>query len=266
MAMMVVDQLVVFALVGIVVIVLFGAIVMYLDLKKTAPEAFVLRKARKQRKPVVMVHYQSRNVFMEVPEEENMEGSVLPFYKVKRVGLKFRDSTAQKSENLSGITLYHHFEVTPEPISTSTAAAYSQFQDWLKEKGVDIDGIEDLAYVALNEYEKIKDIKATIGNLHIESEEERTRVCEILLFIEKNRAEAEKMKLRSGIFTYMTVTRAIDATLAYTSANLAFSKSAIETWVKSAYPQDSKNLMTYALAFVFVALGAGLFLKVGGFI
>lgn len=267
MALMLIDSNFIVALGMIAVLSVFGAIFLYMDIKRYAPEAMAIRAARKQKKPLVMVHFQSGNSYIEIPTEENIEGSVLPFYKLKRVGLKFRDSTGQKVEKLSGeVPMYHHYEVTPEPINTATAVAFSQIQDWLRKNSIDIDGIEDLVFPVLNDYEKTKDIKATLESLYFEKEEERERVAAIIRFIEANRKELEQMKLKSGIFTYQTITRAIDATLAYTSANLAFSKQAIETWVKAAYPIDQKNMLTYAMVFVMVCIGAGIFLKVGGFI
>jgi len=261
MAAIVIDQSILVALLGIVAISVMGAGFLYTDIKRFAPEAFKLRAARKGKKPLVMVHYQSGRSEFEVPEEENMEGSVLPFYKVKRVGLKFRDTSGQKSEMFGGITLYHHFEVTPEPINTKTAVAFSQMNDWLKSKNMDIDGIEDLVYLAMSDTERVKDIKAVIRSLHIETEEERMKVEGILRLIDQHRKEVEQMRVRSGIFTYMVVTRALDATLAYTSANLAFSKSAIETWVKAANPLLQGDAMKWGIIFVMVMVGLLVFVK-----
>lgn len=180
---------------------------------------------------------------------------------MRRVGLKFRDTSGQKSEIFGGTTLYHHYEVTPEPVNTKTAVAFSQMQDWLRARKMDVEGIEDLVYLAMSDHERVNDIKAVLNSLYIETEGDRQRVEEILKFIDEHKAEVQQLKVKSGIFTYMVVTRALDATLGYTSANLAFAKCAIETWVKAANPLTTGDTMKWGIIFVMVMVGLLVFVK-----
>jgi hypothetical protein len=86
----------------------------------------------------------------------------------------------------------------------------------------------------------------------------------MLEYIEEFKEEIQKQKVQSGLFTYQTIVRALDATMAYTSANLSFTKTAIEAYVRQQMNANTKNLILYFIGAFILCLGAGTFLKLSG--
>jgi hypothetical protein len=245
-----------------------GFFLYWSGIKRWAPEAALFKQARQQKKPLVVTHFQNNTAVPAIPKIQKMEdddGVVVPFYTIPKVGLKFKDSSGTKAEKWFGdITIYHHYELTPEPISTAFAVAFSQFKDLLRKNKIDIEGMEDVAFYAISEHEKLKDIEETLKSINIPNTETRMKIREMLEYIDKFKKDIQKEKLQSGLYTYQTVVRALDATMAYTSANLAFTKTAIEAYVRQQLNQSSKNLMLYFIGAFILALAAGTFLKLAG--
>lgn len=245
-----------------------GFFVYWSGIRRWAPEAALFKEARQKKKPIVITHFQNNTAIPAIPKIEKMEENddvVVPFYTIPKVGLKFKDSSGTKAEKWFGdITVYHHYELTPEPISTAFAVAFSQFKDMLRKNHIDVDGIEDIAFYAISEHEKLKDIEETLKSLNISNTETMIKIQEMLEFIEKFKVDIQKEKLQSGLYTYQIVVRALDATMAYTSANLAFTKTAIEAYVRQQMNQQTKNLMLYFIGAFIFCLGAGTFLKLAG--
>jgi hypothetical protein len=134
----------------------------------------------------------------------------------------------------------------------------------LKKNHIDVDGIEDIAFYAITEHEKLKDIESTLGSLNITNLETRIKLQKMLEYIEEFKEEIQKQKVQSGLFTYQTIVRALDATMAYTSANLSFTKTAIEAYVRQQMNANTKNLILYFIGAFILCLGAGTFLKLSG--
>lgn len=245
-----------------------GFFVYWSGMKRWSPEAVLFKEARQKKKPIVVTHFQNNTAVPAIPKVEKMEdddGVVVPFYTIPKVGLKFKDSSGTKAEKWFGdITVYHHYELTPEPISTAFAVAFSQFKDLLRKNKIDIDGMEDVAFYAISEHEKLKDIEETLNSINIPNTETRIKIKEMLEYIERFKKDIQKEKIQSGLYTYQVVVRALDATMAYTSANLAFTKTAIEAYVRQQINQQNKNLMLYFIGAFILALAAGTFLKLAG--
>lgn len=266
--MIIIDEKIFLLLIITDIGLIIGFILYYLGIKRWAPEATIFRDARKKKQPIVITHFQNGSAVPAIPKVEKMEDDdnvIVPFFTIPKVGLKFKDASGMKAEKWFGdITVYHYFELTPEPISTAFAAAHSQFKDLLKKNRIDIEGMEDVAFYAISENEKLKDIEETLKSLNIPDIETRTKIQEMLEYIEKYKSDIQKEKLQSGLFVYQTIVRALDATMAYTSANLAFTKTAIEAYVRQQLNQQTKNLMLYFIGAFILCLGAGTFLKLAG--
>lgn len=266
--MIIIDEKIFLVLVMSDIVLIFGFLFYWSGIRRWAPEANIFKEARKKKLPIVITHFQNNTAFPAIPKVQKMEDNddvVVPFYTIPKVGLKFKDSTGMKAEKWFGdITVYHHFELTPEPISTAFAVAFSQFKDLLKKNNIDIDGMEDIAFYAITENEKLKDIEETLKSLNIQNAETRMKVQEMLQYIDDFKEEIQKQKLQSGLFTYQTVVRALDATMAYTSANLAYTKAALEAYIRAQLGANTKNLMLYFIGAFILCLGAGTFLKLSG--
>ncbi len=245
-----------------------GFFLYWSGINRWAPEAKIFKEARQKKKPIVITHFTNNTAVPAIPKIEKMEESddvVVPFYTIPKVGLKFKDSSGTKAEKWFGdITVYHHYELTPEPISTAFAVAFSQFKDLLRKNNIDIEGIEDVAFYAITENEKLKDIEETLKSLNITNTETILKIKEMLEYIQDFKVDIQKVKLQSGLYTYQTVVRALDATMAYTSANLAFTKTAIEAYVRQQLNTERKNLLIYFIGAFILCLGAGTFLKLAG--
>ena len=145
----------------------------------------------------------------------------------------------------------------PEPVAVADAVAFSQLKDHLKEKGIDIETIEDVAFYVLSEYEKSGNLDEALRSARIDDEETREKVLTFLKFIQQHRSELEKLKLRSGLFTFQTAARALDATIAYTSSNVAHMKRVIEASLRREMQNPYTDFFKYGL-FIFLAmLGLG---------
>jgi hypothetical protein len=262
--MIVVPEILVFGLVVIIVMVGLSAFLIFVDFKKNAPEAFIFKKARKVKLPVLFLHYSDGALKIVLPTKEKGKGNPAPtgmsYYVVPPVGIKFRDLDGTKTEHMRGVQVLHYFPNIPEPISTQQAIAYSQLKDYLREKGIDISGIENIAFLIASDVEKMKNVERAIKNAQVGDAETHEKIIEFLTFIDENRKEIEAMHLKSGIFTYRTVVSALDSIIAYTSANVAHTKAVMESWLRQELRGEVTEWIKYGMFLFLAALGAGIFI------
>jgi len=262
--MIIVPEIVVYGLVlGIVMMGMF-AFFFYIDFKKNAPEAFVLKAARKAKEkvPIAFLHFPDGTMRIALPKREKGRTgnpTSMPYYTIPGLGIKFRDLDGSKTEHLKDLSVIHYFPNIPEPISTQQAIAYSQLKDYLRERGIDITGIENVAFLIASDAEKLKDVERAIRNAQVTDEETRAKIVEFLRFIDENRKEIESLRLKSGIFTYRTVVSALDSVIAYTSANVAHTKAVIESWLRQELRSEITDWIKYGMFLFLAALGAGIF-------
>ena len=258
--MMVISETVFMGLIFLAVGLFFAIIILLVSIKKFAPEAFIFMKARKRGIPLAFVHYPDGVIKPYVPRVEikNPE-SVSPYYSVGDVGIKFSNPDGTKVERwFSEIPVYHYFKNIPEPVSNVQTVAYSQLKDFLKEKGMSIEGIEDVAFYVLTELEKGKDVERAIRNAQIEDGETRARILKFVEWIRRNKEEVDRLKLKSGVYTYQTAMQALDSTIAYTSANVAHAKSVWQAWFQNRMDIGKENLIRYGIFLFLAALAGGI--------
>ena len=276
------------------------ALVMFaLAIKRYAPEAFIFWRARREGKPLALVHYPEGIVRAYVPrEEKRLNPSVTNYYYVGDVGIKFKGTNATLERWNGRIPIYHYFVNIPEAIATREAVAFSQFKDYLKEHKIDVSGIEDIAFFVISRYEKylgklmeqkeeIKErlmkqlkkerkvideteveeivranieeqaMRQALQDTGLDNEEMVQKMVHLLKFIEKNREEIEKMKTKSGQFTYQVVANAIDIVSAYTSANIAHTKAVLESAIRESLGSEVKDYIKYGMLIFIGCLGLG---------
>ena len=174
------------------------ALVMFaLAIKRYAPEAFIFWRARREGKPLALVHYPEGIVRAYVPREERrLNPSVTNYYYVGDVGIKFKGTNATLERWNGRIPIYHYFVNIPETIATREAVAFSQFKDYLKEHKIDVSGIEDIAFFVISRYEKYlgkglsqeEAMRRALSDTGLDNEEMVQKMINLLKFIEKNRA------------------------------------------------------------------------------
>ena len=276
------------------------ALVMFaLTIKRYAPEAFIFWRARREGKPLALVHYPEGIVRAYIPREERrLNPSATNYWYVADVGIKFKGSSATVEKWEGRIPVFHYFVNIPETIATREAVAFSQFKDYLKEHKIDVSGIEDIAFFVINRYEKYlgklmeqKDefkeklkrqlrkegkyfndaeieevVKATIEeramrqalqDTGLDNEEMVQKMINLLKFIERNREEIEKMKTKTGQFTYQVIANAIDTVSAYTSANVAHTKAVLESAIRESLGSEVKDYIKYGMLIFIGCLGLG---------
>jgi len=270
-----------------------------LAIKRYAPEAFIFWRARRQGKPLCLVHYPEGVVRAYIPREERrLNPSTTNYWYVADVGIKFKGSPASVERWNGRIPVFHYFVNVPEAVATRIAVAFSQFKDYLKKKGIDVHGIEDIVFTVINKYEKylgrlmeqkeqIKEdyekqlreegrmlsdaeiekivrksieeqaMRQALQETRMDNEETVQKMINLLKFIEANRKEIEKMKTKSGQFTYQVVANAIDTVSAYTSANVAHTKAVLESAIRETIGTEVKDYIKYGLLIFLGCLGLG---------
>ena len=83
------------------------------------------------------------------------------------------------------------------------------------------------------------------------------KMINLLKFIEKNREEIEKMKTKTGQFTYQVIANAIDTVSAYTSANVAHTKAVLESAIREQLGSEVKDYIKYGMLIFMGCLGLG---------
>lgn len=246
-----------------IIIPCFGLLMFFLMIKKQAPEALLFMKARRKKVPVVMVHYPEGTVQPYIPKMQMDKDAEVPaiHYVVGNVGIKFRNPDGSKTERWMGeVPMFHYFRNIPEAVATTEAIAYSQLKDYFKEKGVDISGIEDVAFYVLSEVERSGNVKKALHNAQIDNQETMKQVLQFLNFVKANKKEIQDLKLKSGIFTYQTAVRALDSVIAYTSSNVAHMKSVIEASLRHEMNSGVSDMIKYGIFLFLASLGAGVFI------
>ena len=264
--MIAVSEVVIFGMLLSIIFLIFILVMFYASIKKSAPEALLFMKARRKKLPMTLVHYPEGTVRPYIPkiERHNPEAST-PYFIVGEVGIKFRNPDGKKTERWNGdIPVHNYFVNMPESVAIADTVAYSQLKDYLKQEGVDIDTIEDVAFFVLSEFERTGNIELALRSAQIDSDETKEKVINFLKFIEVHKQDLENLKLRSGIFTFQTAIRALDATIAYTSSNVAHMKSVIESSIRRQLANATTDILKYGVFLFLVCLGVGALIMLVG--
>lgn len=265
--MIAVSEALIFSLVLTIIFLMFAFALYYLNIRKNVPEALLFAKARKKKLPICLVHYPENIVRPFIPKIERHSSEVsTPYFVVADVGIKFRNPDGRKTERWNGdIPLFNYFVNMPEGVAIADAVAYSQLKDYLKTQDIDIDTIEDVAFYVLSEFERTGDIELALSSAKIENDEIKENLLNFLNFIKNHKADIDNLKLRSGIFTFQTAIRALDATIAYTSSNVAHMKSVIEASIRRQLASTTSDFIKYGMMIFLACLGVGaLFIMVKG--
>lgn len=259
------DQNVVYALLGSTAISVIGIVMLLMKIWKSAPEAFLLMKARSKRMPLILMHYPNNVCKLHYPVLEKGVENVANYFSVDGGNYKFWDASGQNYEKLNGdITLYHTMVNTTETVNTRIAAMLAQVERHLREVGLPIDGMQDLFFYVLSQMDKIDEyinrkptVDEVLERIRVKDDATKIRVKKVIEYIQNNREVIETLNpyLKPIPFSFQTIVRSWDNLIAFTSKNFLQAKSIIETAAKrDALAQNSQVLM-YALGCVIVLAG-----------
>jgi len=270
MVAMILDSNIFWGLVGTLGLVILLAVIFYLKMKNTVPEAFVLMQAREKKIPVIMYHYSNNITKLIFPQVEEKVEDIANYFRADGV-YKFWDSSGQNYERLNGdITLYHVLSNVPETVNHKIAAQMSQIEAFLKNSGYSIDGMQDLFFYVLSEAEKesvytrdgveIKEkrtLEEILCSISLDDQETKLRVKEAIVYLQENRQEFEQLVpyFRPVPFSFQTMIRAWDNTMGFTSKNFMQAKTIIETAVRREGSLQSSQVLMYAFGVVIVLCG-----------
>lgn len=239
-----------------------AAIMLYVTLKKNAPDAFVHWQANRQGKPVCRVRFRGKVVSDYIADIDKSEkGMGTPYWTVPSVGLKFKPEVDSIYFIEGSIPCCDYFENIPKSIKTEIAVAFSQLKDYFKKIGIPIEGIEDLAFYIASESE-VSGSENAIKDARINSAETKEIIRKYIATINKHKGQLKNMRLESGVFTWQTAMNALDSTIAYTSSSLTHTKETIRAAVMRQEENKRKDLMMYAVIAVILAI-AGIILLYG---
>jgi hypothetical protein len=266
MAQVVMDINIVWALLGATAISVIGVIMLLLKIWKSAPEAFLLMKARSKRMPLVMMHYPNNVVKLHYPKLEKGVENVANYYSVDKGNYKFWDASGQNYEKLNGdITLYHTMVNTTETVNARIAAMMSQIERHLRQVGLPIDGMQDLFFYVLSQTDKEDEehpgrkpsVDEVLERIRVKDEATRRRVREVINYIHEHKELIETLNpyLKPIPFSFQTIVRSWDNLIAFTSKNFVQAKSIIETAAKRDAGSQQSEVLKYALGAIIVLAG-----------
>jgi hypothetical protein len=274
MVAMIIDSNIVWGLVMALGVVIMVAVVYFMKLKRTVPEAFVLMQARDKKIPVIMYHYPNNVTKLVFPELEQTVEDIANYFKADGV-YKFWDASGQNYERLNGdVTLYHVLSNVPETVNHKIAAVMSQVEAFLKNSGFPIDGMQDLFFYVLSEVEKEVDtgkvdpktgdaivtkrsMDEVLKSISLDDLETKERVKSAVKFLQGHKDQFEQLVpyFRPVPFSFQTMIRSWDNLMAFTSKNFMQAKTIIETAVRREGAFAQSQVLMYAFGSVIVLAG-----------
>jgi hypothetical protein len=245
---------------GVVLVCFFMfliSIVLYISIKKNAPDAMVHWKAKRTGDMVCRVHYRGKKCIDYIATLDKAEKEIgTPYWTVPNIGIKFKPEPDDIEFIEGSVPCVNYYENIPEGQKIAHVKAYSELKDYFKSIGLPIDGVEDVAFYVLSEAQKTTPEQA-VKNAMIDSDETKVHVRKYLNAVENNKTEIEKMKLSSGIFTFQTAMKALDSTAAYTSSHIAHMKETIRAAIMRSEENKRKDYILYAIICFILAMAVG---------
>ena len=261
--MITLDDWMVYAGVGLIVLIPMGSMILFLSIRNNAPEAFTHWKAARGGDVVCRVHYKGGKVKDWIGEIDNDEkGLGTNYWKIPEIGLKFKPSSDMIEFIEGSIPCVNYYENLTAGLKTAEIVAYDQLRAHFRMLGVSVDGIEKDAFYILAESEKLKDGERAIDNTKIKSQETRKYLKRFLDVVNNNKDELKKLRIESGIFSYQTTVKALDALIAFNGAAFQHAKEVIIAAALRKEEDNKKKMIEYAIIAVILAI-AGIILLYG---
>ncbi len=262
--MIALDDWMVLAGMGIIILLIFGSVILFMSIRNNAPDAFTHWKAARTGQVVCRVHYRGgkvRDYVGEIDKDEKGLGS--NYWKVPEVGEKFKPAPDQIEFIEGSIPCVNYFENTMVGTRTAEIVAFSRLKEHFKKKGVSIEGIEKDTFFVLAETEKFgSDDAHAIANTKIKSNETRKYLQDFLNAVHNCEDEIKKLNNESGVFSYQTAIKAIDGVIGFTGASFSHAKEVIIAATLRKEEDSKKKMIEYAIIAVILAI-AGVILLYG---
>lgn len=269
-----IDATILIILFVVAALIIGGSVMFVMTLYKRAPEAVLFMLARQRKIPIVIMHYPNNVARMFLPTLEKGTEGIANYYSVDNGNFKFIDASGQNFEKLSGdITVYHVMQNVTESINVRVASHLSTLSRFLSQRGMAIDGMEDLFFYVITQCLRDDDndgrlptVDEVLERLRINDEATRLKLRVVVGYVIKHQKEIEKLVplLRPQPFNFQTIIRSWDNLMAFTSKNFIQAKSIIETKAKRDVNSGNKEIFIYVIAAVIVICGTAFALKVLG--
>lgn len=250
-----------YAVGGIAVLMFIASIGMFFAIKNNAPDAFSHWTAARNGAKICRVHYRGRKASDYIAHEEKEDKELgASYWTVPTIGLKFKPEPEDIEFIEGSIPCVNYYENMTEPIKIKQAVAFSQLKEYFKKINMPINGVEDIAFYVSSENEKLSDKQRAINNAKIESGETQKVIQKYLDTVDAYKKEISDMKIESGLFTWQTAMRSLDSIMAFTSSHFANARETIRAAEKRKLENQNKNLMTYAVVAVILAIAGAILL------
>lgn len=255
MAQVVIEELYMYAALGLSGMFLIISAMFFIVIKQNCPDAFDHWKAKRNNQPICRVHFRGKSTVDYIAKIEKEEKNLgTPYWTVPGIGLKFKPEADCIHFIEGNLPCCDYYENIPKSIKVETAAAYSQLRDYFKKIGIPIDGIEDLCFFVSSESE-VSGSENAIKDARINSEETKNILKRYIATVKANETKIKSMRLESGTFTWQTAMNALDSTIAYTSASLTHTVETVRAATLRKEENKRKELMQYVIYFCMMCIG-----------
>lgn len=244
--LMLVDQNMFFALVGLSIFSTFITLMLVVFLKSKMPEAISLMKAEMFKRPWVHVHTSLGQLDFDAPKRSGDEQDENCYEMKRAYGIKLVPDPEAVEHTENGRRVIHYYSKAAPPITAKQAAACRDVVEHLKKRGVSLtEPLIDALFIASEE-----ELNSWYGD-----------TPEMLKLVNELKAELQVKFIHDGQFVWTTVKEFIFAASNETSRSLDEFKSiaheqADERVRASTNGADMKqNLMLFTVVIFVIAIG-----------
>ena len=247
---------------GVVAILGWAAFLLYwTDIKKWVPEAPVFKKCRKKSLPILEVISGGRVGW--VPGEKVLKGSL--DFKDRTYGL-FVDprilGNVPALVTKGALQVLHFATKFPFPVTPGSSSALVEIRNYARQNHPDLSFLDDLMLLQL--------IATDRADLAYNAERVISRVDTnmetdvVVMNITQIQDATSKIKCNDGIIPFEAGIQLNPSV--FLSQEVASIINIVRAQVEMMRDKNLDQIMKYGMAAFFVLLGAGIFLKIGGFV
>lgn len=247
--LMLVDERVFFALMGLAIFSTFISTLLVVFLKSKMPEAISLMKAEMFKRPWVHVHTSLGQLNFDAPKRSGNDQDENCYEMNKAFGLKLVPNPEAVEHTENGRRVIHYYSKAAPPITAKQSAACRDVIEHLKDRGVGLtEPLIDALFIASEE-----ELQSWYGDNP-----------EMLKLVNELKAELQEKFIHDGQFVWTTVKDFIFAASNETSRSLDEFKSiaheqADERVREHTNSNDMKQTLTY---FLIVVIGMAIGYKI----
>ena len=247
---------------GIVAVLGWAAFILYLtDIRKWVPEAATFKKCRKKGLPILEVISGGRVGW--VPGEKVLKGSL--DFKDRTYGL-FVDprilGNVPALVTKGALQVLHFATKFPFPVTPGSSSALVEIRNYARQNHPELSFLDDLMLMQL--------VATDRADLEYNTQKVVSRVDALMdteavvLSIIQVQEATSQIKCNDGLIPFEAGIQLNPSV--FLSQEVASMINIVRAQVEMLRDKKMDDIMKYAMAIFFVMLGAGIFLKIGGFV